>query len=83
VKRRWFVYILECADGSLYTGATTDLKRRMAEHRAGTAAYTRSHRPRRVVHSEKHAGRSSALKREAEIKRWPRRRKLKLISGAV
>ncbi len=72
----WFLYLLRCSDGSFYTGVTTDLNRRLQEHNAGTGgAYTRSKRPVKLVFGENHSTRSSALKREAEIKGWPRSRK--------
>ena len=78
----WLVYLLRCADGSLYTGVTNDLPRRVAAHNAGTAAkYTRSRRPVRVVHTERARGRSAALRREYAIKRLTRARKLELIRG--
>lgn len=78
----YFVYILRCRDRSLYTGITTDLKRRLAEHRAGEGGhYTAAKGARKVVYSEQHANRSTASKREAEIKRWPRIKKLELIRG--
>ena len=77
---RYFVYILECADGSLYTGITTDLHRRFREHRAGKGGhYTASKKAVKIRYSEARKGRSSALKREAEIKGWPRKKKLSLI----
>jgi putative endonuclease len=77
----WFVYILRCRDGSLYTGVATDVDRRFAEHRAGTGArYTRSHKPAKVVYRRKLGSRSKALKREAQIKKWPRKQKLELIT---
>jgi putative endonuclease len=75
----YFVYVLECEDGTLYTGITTDLARRLREHKSGTGAgYTRSHKPKRIVYSERKRTRSTALKREAEIKSWPRKKKLRL-----
>ena len=75
----WFVYILRCADGSLYTGITKDVKRRCNQHNDGTASrYTRSRRPTRLVFKEAHPSRSSALKREAAIKAMTRREKLAL-----
>lgn len=78
----YFVYVLECADGSLYTGVTTDVARRLAEHKAGTAShYTRAHGAVRMVYTETQKDRSSAQKREAEIKKWSRRKKLVLIEG--
>jgi len=78
----YVLYILECADGSLYTGITTDLDRRFAEHRAGMGRhYTRARRVARVVYTETHLNRSSASKREAEIKSWRRAKKLGLIAS--
>jgi putative endonuclease len=76
----YFVYILECRDTSLYTGITTDVKRRFAEHKEGKGGhYTRAHGARRIVYTEKRKNRSSASKREAEIKRFSRPQKLELI----
>jgi putative endonuclease len=76
------VYILECADGSLYTGITTDVTRRLKEHKSGAGgSYTRSRGVVRVVYTEPHPNRSSASKRESEIKGWPRGKKLRLIRG--
>lgn len=76
----YFVYVVECEDGSLYTGITTDLKRRFAEHKKGEGGhYTRAKGARKLVYSEQHPDRSSASKREAEIKSWPRIKKLGLI----
>lgn len=79
----WFVYLLRCADGSLYTGITTDLARRCQQHNAGTASRcTRSRRPVRLVYSEPHASRSLASKREAAIKKLSRQQKLALVREA-
>lgn len=76
----YFVYIILCDDKSLYTGITTDLKRRFAEHQSGKGGnYTRSRKVVKFVFSEEHPDRSSALKREAEIKGWKKEQKLKLI----
>jgi putative endonuclease len=78
--RTWYVYMLRCADGSLYTGVTTDLPRRTRQHNAGTASrYTRSRRPVKLVYQERKRGRSAALKREAAIKKLTRRQKLAMI----
>ena len=75
----WIVYMLRCSDGSLYTGITNDLERRVATHRAGKGgAYTRSRLPVRLVYSERRANRGAALSREAAIKRLPRLAKLAL-----
>jgi predicted GIY-YIG superfamily endonuclease len=77
---KWFVYIVQCADGSLYTGITKDVKRRSQQHIAGTASrYTRSRRPVELVYHEAHPSQSSALKREAAIKAMNRRGKLTMI----
>jgi predicted GIY-YIG superfamily endonuclease len=76
----WFVYVLRCADGSLYTGITKDVDRRCRQHNAGTASrYTRSRRPTCLVYQEAHPNRSAALKREAAIKSLSRREKMALI----
>ncbi len=75
----YFVYLLECGDKSIYTGITTDLKRRLAEHKDGTGGhYTRAHGAKKFLYTEKHPDRSTASKREAEIKKWPRIKKLSL-----
>ena len=75
----YFVYLLECKDGSIYTGITTDLARRLQQHKSGTGArYTRAHAAKRIIYSEKKRTRSAAQKREAEIKSWPRKKKLAL-----
>jgi putative endonuclease len=74
------VYLLRCRDGSLYTGITNDLARRLAAHRAGKgSAYTRSRRPLRLAYRETAPDRGAALRREAAIKRLPRTQKLALI----
>jgi predicted GIY-YIG superfamily endonuclease len=76
----WFVYILRCADGSLYTGITKDVKRRCQQHNNGTASrYTRCRRPTKQVWQEAHPSQSSALKREAAIKAMTRQQKKALI----
>lgn len=78
----YFVYILRCADTSLYTGITTDLKRRLAEHKSGKGGhYTSARTVTKFVYTEKHKDRSSALKREASIKKLRRVQKLQLIKG--
>lgn len=76
----YFVYLLECENGSLYTGITTDVARRFAEHQSGIGShFTRAKGAKRIVYTEEHPSRSSALKREAEIKKFPRGKKLLLI----
>ena len=78
----WTVYILECSDGSLYTGITNDLPKRLKTHAAGKASrYTRSRLPVRLVYSEPHESKSAALKREAKVKRLSRQAKLAMVSA--
>ncbi len=79
---QWFVYILKCADGSLYTGITNDIDRRIAAHEEGRGAkYTRGRGPFDVLHREAYETRSDALKREIEIKALGRAAKLALAAG--
>jgi putative endonuclease len=74
------VYVLECADGTLYTGYTTDVERRVREHDAGEGAkYTRGRTPVELRHVESYDSRSAALSREHEIKSLTRSRKERLI----
>ena len=76
----WFVYIVECADGSFYTGITNDLERRIDEHNAGRGArYTRGRRPVELRYRELQPDRSHASVRECRIKALSRREKQKLI----
>jgi putative endonuclease len=76
----WYLYILRCKDGSLYTGITTDVEKRLEAHRTGKGAkYTRGRGPLELVYREECGDHSEALKRELEIKRLPREEKLKLI----
>ena len=79
----YFVYLLECSDKSIYTGITTDTKRRLREHQEGKGGhYTRAHTAERMIYTERHPSRSVALRREAEIKRWRRGRKIALAENA-
>ena len=79
-KKPWTVYLLRCKDGSLYTGITTDLRRRLAQHNDGTGAkYTRSRRPVAIAWKWTRQTESSARKREAAIKQLTREEKLDLI----
>ena len=76
----WTLYILKCRDGSLYTGITTDLEKRLRCHNDGRASkYTRVKRPVKLVHSEELGDESTARKREAAIKKLSRQDKLELI----
>ena len=77
----WIVYMLECADNSLYTGITTDLDRRLAEHATGKGArYTKGRGPFRLVYRETCVGRAEASRRETAIKLLDRAKKLRLFS---
>lgn len=77
----WFVYILKCADKSLYTGITTDCARRLQQHNSGVGAkYTRCRLPVVMVYTENAESRSDASKREYQIKKLSRQQKLALIS---
>jgi predicted GIY-YIG superfamily endonuclease len=81
---RWFVYLLRCANGTLYTGITKDVNRRCQQHNAGTASrYTRSRLPVVVVYQEAQPSRSLALKREATIKALSRRQKESLSEAGL
>jgi putative endonuclease len=75
-----FVYIVRCADGTLYTGWTTDVARRIAQHNAGRGArYTRTRRPVALVYREETPDRSTAMRRERAIKKLDRERKERLV----
>lgn len=75
-----YTYIVECKDGSLYTGWTTDLKRRISAHNAGTGAkYTKTRRPVRLIYWEEFETKQEAMRREYAIKHMSRPEKLKLI----
>jgi putative endonuclease len=77
----WHVYVLRCCDGSLYTGATNDVARRLARHVAGEGArYTRARLPVVLVYSERAGDRSAALRREAAVKRLTRAEKVALVT---
>jgi putative endonuclease len=79
---RWFVYMLECAGGRLYTGVTVDVEARFAAHRAGRgAAFMRMHPPRRVLAAMPCASRGHALSVESALKRLPRADKLEWAGG--
>ena len=78
----WFVYMLRCGDGSLYTGYTDDVARRLAVHRSGKGAkYTRSRLPVELAYWEELPDKSAALRREVAIKRLSRPEKLALIAA--
>ena len=79
----WFVYILQCGDGTLYTGSTTDVQRRLEQHRSGMGAkYTRGRGPLRLLYQETCGDHSTALRREIQIKSMSRQQKLQVIKSA-
>jgi predicted GIY-YIG superfamily endonuclease len=81
---RWHVYILRCRDGTLYTGITVDLDKRIEAHKRGAGAkYTRSRGPVALVYHEPQPDRGTAQKREAALRRMGRDGKLALIAGRV
>ena len=78
----WYVYILRCGDGTLYTGITDDIPRRLAAHRSGKGAkYTRGRGPLELVYQEQVPDKSAALRREIQIKRLRRAEKERLIKS--
>lgn len=80
----YFVYLLECDGKTIYTGITTDVERRFSEHTSGKGGhFTRARKVKKVLYTEKQPDRSSALKREAEIKGWTRAKKLELAGKRV
>ncbi len=80
----WCLYIIETEDNTLYTGITNDLEKRWETHLSGKGAkYLRAHKPKAIVYSETHVDRSSASRREAEVKKLSREQKEKLIRKAV
>jgi putative endonuclease len=80
MRLSFFVYILQCVDGSYYTGYTKDLQERTRQHENGKGAkYTKAHKPQRIAYFERHQTRSQAMKREREIKKLSHQKKLELI----
>ena len=80
MEKTWYLYILRCGDDTLYTGITTDVQRRLADHRAGKGAkYTRGRAPLELVYEEKCGTHSDALRREYAVKALPRVEKEKLF----
>jgi putative endonuclease len=81
-KTHWWVYLLRCRDGTLYTGVTTDPERRLRQHNAGTASkYTRARRPVALVYREPAKSHGAALRREVAIKKLPRAAKDALVAA--
>ena len=78
----WSVYILRCADGSLYVGQTLSLEKRVARHNEGlAAAYTASRRPVHLVYSEEYPSLADSTERERQLKGWTRAKKEALVKG--
>lgn len=78
----WYLYILRCGDGSLYTGITTDVEKRLEAHKSGKGAkYTRGRGPLELVYREECGDHSAALRRELEVKALSREDKLKMIQN--
>ena len=82
LDKSYYVYIIRCADGTLYTGSTDDVQRRLEGHRSGKGAkYTRGRGPLELVYSEQVESWSQALRRESEIKKMTRLQKEEMIKG--
>ena len=80
VNESWFLYIVRCKDGTLYTGITKDLHKRLTKHNSGTAShYTRTRRPVELLYQESCVSRTQALIRECAVKAFPRKKKEELI----
>jgi len=76
----YYVYLIQCDDGTIYTGTTNDLERRFNEHKNKKGGhYTQSHKVKKFLYTEQFPTRSAAMKREAQIKGWRREKKLALI----
>jgi len=84
MQKPWYLYILECTDGRLYTGITVDVEARFKAHVSGQGAkFTRAYKPHRIAYIEPHADRSSASKAEHAMKKLTPDAKRKLITGAA
>lgn len=76
----WFVYILLCEDGSLYTGYSNHVEQRFSDHKNGKGGhYTSSHKPVKLIYQEQFNTQSEALKREKQIKSWNRKKKIRVL----
>jgi len=81
-KNPWFLYLLRCADNSIYTGISINVEARVKKHNLGKgASYTSGRRPVFLIYQEKHPDQSTAMHRERQIKNWGRERKEKLVQG--
>lgn len=80
MESKWYLYLLRCGDGTVYCGITTDVEKRLAQHRSGKGAkYTRGRQPLELVYTEECADHSAALKRELAVKALKREDKLALM----
>ncbi|MBI3109529.1 GIY-YIG nuclease family protein [Candidatus Daviesbacteria bacterium] len=80
----WFVYILLCEDGSLYTGYSNDINQRFLDHKNGKGGhYTRSHKPIKLIYCEQLSTQSEALRRERQIKGWGREKKIRILNLTI
>lgn len=76
----WFVYIILCEDNSLYTGSTNNVNKRFLDHQKGRGSkYLKSRKPLKIIYQEPQDSKSAALKREWEIKSWPRQKKIEVL----
>ncbi len=83
-SNKWYVYILKCSDGRLYTGMTNDVERRFDEHKTGKGGhFTRAFGVKSILFKEEHPTRSEAMKRESQIKRWSKAKKRALINNDI
>lgn len=80
----YFVYVLLCEDGSLYTGSSNDVEKRFLAHQSGKGSkYTRSHKVEKIIYQSEFATKSEALKRESEIKSWSRQQKINRLQLVI
>ena len=77
----WFVYMVKCTGGRIYTGITQDVPRRFAEHQTGGCCFTKAYPARRLLYAEPHPNRANAERRERQLKGWTRAKKLALAAG--
>jgi putative endonuclease len=84
IVKKWYIYILECSDGRLYTGMTNDVERRFQEHVSGKGGhFTRAFGVSKLLYKEGHPTRKEASNREMQIKGWTKRKKLALLNGNI
>lgn len=82
IKEKWHLYLVKCSDKSIYTGIAKNVHARIEKHNQGKGArYTSTRRPVKLIYSEQHDDRISAMKRELKIKRWPKEKKLALATN--